>query len=157
MLEIKPMQPHQAKEVKQVLITACQEIFQASEALIRQYDSMSDIDNVQEYYFNNKGTFLVLMDSDRVVGSGAVRRLSNQICELKRMWFLPAYRGQGLGLKMAEMLLDFARTADYQTIRLDTADAQKQAAAIRLYKKLGFYSIERYNDGPCTVFMEKLL
>lgn len=157
MLEIKPMQSHQAEEVKQVLIAACQEIFQVSEALIRQYDSMSDIGNVHKYYFNNKGTFLVLMDSDRVVGSGAVRRLSNEICELKRMWFLPAYRGKGLGLKMAEMLLEFAKTANYQTIRLDTADAQKQASAVKLYKKLGFYSIERYNDGPCTVFMEKRL
>ncbi|MEP0881429.1 GNAT family N-acetyltransferase [Trichocoleus sp. ST-U3] len=118
---------------------------------------MSDIDDVQSHYFDNKGTFLVLIDEERVVGSGAIRRLSDDICELKRMWFLKDYRGRGLGTKMAQMLLDFARITAYKKVRLDTIDEQKQAQALKLYQRLGFYFIDRYNEGHCTVFMEKIL
>lgn len=157
MIEIKPIQLHQIEAVKRVILEVCQEIWQVPEETIRRYDAMSDIDDVRSHYFENNGTFLVLLDDGRVVGSGGIRRLNDDICELKRMWFLKDYRGRGLGMKMAQMLLDFAKTAGYKKVRLDTADAQKQARALKLYKQLGFYFIERYNDSPCAVFMEKIL
>jgi len=157
MIEVKPIQLHQVEEVKRVIFAVCDEIWQVPEAVIRRYDVMSDIDGVQPHYFDNNGTFLVLIDDGRVVGSGAIRLLSTDICELKRMWFLKGYRGRGLGTQMAQRLLDFARTTGYKFVRLDITDAQKQAQAIKLYQRLGFYFIERYNDGPCTVFMEKVL
>ena len=156
-IEIKPIQLHQAEEVKRVIVAICHEIWQLPEDVIRRYDAMSDIDGVQSHYFDNNGTFLVLIDDGRVVGSGAIRRLSDDICELKRMWFLRNYRGRGLGMKMTQMLLDFARKTGYKKVRLDTVDEQKQAQALKLYKRLGFYFIERYNDSSCTVFMEKML
>ncbi len=156
-IEIKPIQLHQAEEVKRVIVAVCHEIWQLPEDVIRRYDAMSDIDGVQSHYFDNNGTFLVLIDDGRVVGSGAIRRLSDDICELKRMWFLRDYRGRGLGMKMTQMLLDFARKTGYKKVRLDTVDEQKQAQALKLYKRLGFYFIERYNDSSCTVFMEKML
>ena len=156
-IEIKPIQLHQAEEVKRVIVEVCHEIWQLPEDVIRRYDAMSDIDGVQSHYFDNNGTFLVLIDDGRVVGSGAIRRLSDDICELKRMWFLRDYRGRGLGMKMTQMLLDFARKTGYKKVRLDTVDEQKQAQALKLYKRLGFYFIERYNDSSCTVFMEKML
>jgi putative acetyltransferase len=157
MIEIKPLQLHQVAEVKRVIVAVCNEIWQVPEEVIRRYDAMSDIDDVQSHYFDNNGTFLVLIDDGRVVGCGAIRRLNDDICELKRMWFLKDYRGRGWGTKMAQMLLDFAMITGYLKVRLDTTDEQKQAQALKLYQRLGFYFIERYNDGPCTVFMEKML
>jgi len=157
MIEIKPIELDQVEEVQQVIVAVCHEIWQLPEEVIRRYDAMSDLDNLRSHYFDNNGTFLVLIDEGRVVGSGAIRRLNNDICEVKRMWFLKAYRGRGLGTKMAQMLLDFARKKGYKKVRLDTADEQKQAQAIQLYQRLGFYFIERYNDSSCTVFMEKIL
>ncbi len=118
---------------------------------------MSDIDDVESHYFNNEATFLVVTDEERVIGSGAIRRLDNDICELKRMWLLKEYRGRGLGREMAQNLLDFARRAGYKKVRLDLLNPQKQTQALKLYERLGFYAIERYNDTPCTVFMEKVL
>ncbi|GAA6618372.1 GNAT family N-acetyltransferase [Scytonema sp. NUACC26] len=109
------------------------------------------------HYFDNNGIFLVLVDNNRVVGTGAIRRFNEEICELKRMWFLKEYRGRGLGKEMAQMLLDFAQKAGYKKVRLDTASQEKQSQAIEFYKQLGFYLIERYNDSLCTVFMEKEL
>jgi putative acetyltransferase len=73
------------------------------------------------------------------------------------MWLLKDYRGRGLGTKMTQMLLDFAQKTGYKKVRLDLLDEQKQIQALKLYKRLGFYLIERYNDGFCTVFMEKML
>ena len=157
MIEIKPIQSHQVEEVKRVIIAVCNEIWQLPEEVIKHYDAMSDLDDVQSHYFDNKGTFLVLIDEERVVGSGAIRRLSDDICELKRMWFLKDYRGRGLGTKMAQILLDFARITDYKKVRIDMIDEQKQAQALKLYQRLGFYFINRYNTSPCNVFMEKML
>ena len=97
------------------------------------------------------------MDEGIIVGSGAIRRLSDDICELKRMWFLKDYRGKGLGWQMAIMLLDFAKKTGYQTVRLDIADELKQSQALKLYKRLGFSAIERYNEGFFTNFFEKVL
>ena len=127
------------------------------EEVIRRYDAMSDIDDVRSHYFNHNGTFLVLIDDGRVGGSGAIRRLNDDICELKRMWFLKDYRGRGLGMTMAQMLLDFARKTGYTKVRLDTNNEHKQAQALKFYQRLGFYFIERYNDSPCSLFMEKIL
>lgn len=157
MIEIKPIQSHQVEEVKRVIVAVACEIWQLPEEAIARYDAMSDIDDMRSHYFDNNGTFLVLIDDGRVVGSGAIRRLNDDICELKRMWFLKDYRGRGLGMKMTQMLLDFARKTGYKKVRLDTTDKEKQAQALKLYKRLGFYFIERYNDGFCTVFMEKML
>lgn len=159
MIEIKPIQPHQIEQAKQIVIAVSLEIWQGTitEADLRRFDSLSDTENVQSHYFDNNGTFLVLVDGEQVVGTGAIRKLDDEICELKRMWFLKAYRGQGLGWKMAQMLFDFAKQAGYRKMRLDLANEERQPGALKLYRQLGFYLIERYNDSPCQVFMERLL
>jgi putative acetyltransferase len=155
MIEIKSPQLQQSEEIKRLIFAVCNEIFQVSEATIRRFDTMSDIDDVYSHYLDNGGTFLVLLDQERVVGSGAIRRLNDDICELKRMWFLKEYRGRGLAKNMAQLLLDFARNAGYKKVRLDLFDEQKQAQALEFYKRIGFYAIAPYNDSFCTVFMEK--
>jgi putative acetyltransferase len=158
-IEIKPIQQHQLEQAKQVVIAVGLDIWQGvlTEDELLCYDSMLDIEDVRSHYFDNNGTFLVLVDGEHVVGTGAIRKLNDEVCELKRMWFLKAYRGQGLGWKMAQMLLDFAQQAGYRKMRLDLASEERQPEAVKLYRKLGFYAIERYNDGPCQVFMEKVL
>ena len=60
-------------------------------------------------------------------------------------------------MKLAQQLLALTQQAGYKRVRLDLVDPQKQAPALRLYKRLGFYPIAQYNHGPGTVFMEKLL
>jgi putative acetyltransferase len=157
MIEIQPIQLHQAEAVKHLVFRVCDEIFQVSEETVRRYDTMSDIDEVGAHYFEKGGTFLVLMDEGRVVGSGAIRRLNDDICELKRMWFLKEYRGRGLAKEMLQRLLEFARRTGYKKVRLDLFDEQKQTQALEFYKRLGFYAIAPYNDSFCTVFMEKVL
>ncbi len=157
MLEIKPIEEHQIEQAKQVVLTVCLEIWQGeiSEADFKRIDPMSDVSDVKSHYFDNRGLFLVLADGDRVVGTGAIRQLEPKICELKRMWFLKPYRGRGLGKKMTQILFDFAKKQEYKKVRLDLASKERQPQAVRFYQKLGFYPIDRYNNSPCTVFMEK--
>lgn len=159
MIEIRPIQQQQIEPAKRIVRTVSLEIWQdaVTEADLQRLDPMVDIEQVQFHYLNNRGLFLVLLDNEQVVGTGAIRKLDDETCELKRMWFLKAYRGQGWGWKMAQMLFDFARQAGYRKVRLDLANAERQSQALKFYKKLGFYPIERYNDGTCDVFMEQLL
>lgn len=159
MIEIRPIKPHQINDAQQVVTTVSLEIWQDILTLeeVQHYDSMSDIENVRSHYFDDQGLFLVLLDNERVVGTGAIRKLEDEICELKRMWFLKQYRGQGWGLKMVQRLFDFARQMGYQKVRLDLASEERQLQALKFYKRLGFYPIERYNDSPCNLFMEMLL
>lgn len=159
MIEIRPIQQHQIEQAKQIVTTVSLEIWQdiLTEEDVRRYDSMSDIQNVRSHYFGNSGVFLVLMDNERVVGTGAIRKLDAETCELKRMWFLKEYRRQGWGWKMAQMLFEFARQVGYRKVRLDLANEERQQQALKFYKRLGFYPIERYNDSLCDVFIEKVL
>ena len=148
-LTIQPLRDSQIEAAKAVIVEVCFEMFGHAPA------KFEDMDEISTQYAAPAGTFLVLMDEERVVGTGAIRRLDEQTCELKRMWFLPAYRGRGYGAKMTEMLFEFARGAGYKRVKLDTLPELE--AANKLYRRLGFHPIERYNDGPGTVFMERAL
>lgn len=101
MIIIKPIEENQIEQAKQIVTTVSLEIWQGelSAVDLQRIDLMSDISNVKSHYFDNRGLFLVLIDRKKVVGTGAIRQLSDKICELKRMWFLQPYRGQGLGKK----------------------------------------------------------
>ncbi len=74
--------------------------------------------------------------------------LGPDICELKRMYVRPAFRGTGLGRRLGAELIAFARSAGYRTMKLDTSTTMH--AAIGLYTSLGFVPCERYNDDPMT-------
>lgn len=158
-IKITTIKQHQVDQVKQLIVGICLEIWKGllNEDDLKRYDSMTDINNVESHYFDNNGTFLVLLDEERIIGTGAIRKLDNQVCELKRMWLVKNYRGKGYSLKIGQMLFDFARQAGYEKVRLDLADEKRQFQALKFYKKLGFYPIERYNDSYCNVFMEMIL
>ena len=147
MVEIRPLRADEVEAAKQVITTVCFEFFGQAPV------DFEDMDDIQRQYSGADGIFLVLVDDGKIVGTGAIRRLDTTTCELKRMWFLKPYRGQGLGRKMAQRLLSFAQASGYKKVRLDTG--QKQEQAVRLYQRLGFYFIERYNDSSCDLFMEK--
>jgi putative acetyltransferase len=114
------------------------------------------MDNVQKTYFDDRGIFLVMTDQDRIIGTGAIRKLDDTTCELKRVWLLFKYHGKGLGYRIIQELLTFAREQRYQRIRLET-DRIDQSRAYNLYKRLGFYEIPRYSDNKEDIAMEMTL
>lgn len=148
-LSFQQLTESQIEAAKGVITEVCFEFFGRSPV------HFEDMDEISIHYTAPYGTFLVLMDDERVVGTGAIRRIDNQTCELKRLWFLPAYRGRGYGTKMAELLFEFGRSIGCHKVILDTSPALQ--AANRLYRRLGFVITKQQDNGPCTIFMEKSL
>ncbi len=150
--------------VRRVLARAFSELFDWSETvdeILARWDAengVADVNDAMNHYLGNRGTFRVVVVDEQIVGMGAVRRLSDEVCELKRMWFLRDYRGRGLGRALAVELTSWARDNGYQLMRLDSGSPPLFAPAHKLYRSLGFVDTERYNDNEyATVWMEKRL
>jgi len=162
MIKIRPIKPDEIHFAKQLIYQVAHKIFQDTRPLeesIAFYESrelLHDMDTVHESYFNNDGIFLVMTDEDQIIGTGAVRKMNHEICELKRVWLLHAYHGQGLGYRMMQELLSFARQKGYLRMRLET-DREAQIRAFEFYKRLGFYEIPRYSDNEDDIAMEMKL
>lgn len=108
------------------------------------------------------GRLLIAMVDGMPAGCIALRALAELgpgICEMKRMYVRPGFRGLGVGRQLAERLLEEAREIGYSVMKLDTDTHEKFAAAIGLYRSLGFVECERYNGDPDpkTIWMEKRL
>ena len=162
MIEIRPIQQSEVPEAKRVIFTVAFEVFREASTLeesIAKYSAqgkLSEMDDVQKNYFENGGTFLVTVDDGRIIGTGAIRWLEEGVCELKRMWLLTEYHGQGLGYRMMQELFAIARNMGYKVIRLET-DRVVQTRAVNFYRKLGFYEIPRFGDDPDDMGMEMTL
>lgn len=162
MIHIRRIEPHEIALAKELIYRVAHQQFQDTRPLeesIAYYESkgeLHDMDDLVQTYFDNKGVFLVMTDESQVIGTGAIRRLDDATCELKRVWLLFEYHGKGLGYRMIQELLAFARETGYRRIWLET-DREGQRRAYDLYKRLGFYEIPRYSDNVDDVAMEMLL
>jgi GNAT superfamily N-acetyltransferase len=102
------------------------------------------------------GWFVLLVDDRRVIGGGGVRRLGEDVAEIKRMWVAPELRGQGLGRRLLEALESAAADLGYGRVRLDTAASMD--AALALYGRAGYRAIPDYNgNGYASFWGEKVL
>jgi len=162
MTEIRPIRPEEATAAKQMIYRVAHEIFNDPRLLeesIAYHESraeLKDMDDIQRNYFENGGIFLIMLDDDQPICTGAIRKLENNVCELKRLWLLTPYHGQGLGYRMLQELFSIAREKGYKRIRLET-DAIHQSRALDFYRRIGFYEIPRYTDRTDEVAMEMQL
>ena len=103
------------------------------------------------------GCLLLAFYGKNFAGCAGLRRLEQGICEMKRMYVRPNFRGKGIGRVMSVRIIEIARAIGYERMRLDTIDTMR--TAISLYKSLGFKKIKpyRYNPVDGASYMELLL
>jgi putative acetyltransferase len=100
------------------------------------------------------GCLLLAEFDGQAGGCIALRRLADGICEMKRLYVAPGYRGTGSGRALVGALMDRAKTIGYRAVRLDTLPSMQNAIA--LYRSLGFKEIAPYceNPVPGALFLE---
>jgi GNAT superfamily N-acetyltransferase len=96
------------------------------------------------------GAYVVVVEDGAAVAGGALRRLSREVAEIKRMYTVPAARGRGHGRRLLAGLEDAARSLGYARVRLDTAATM--APALALYRDAGYEPIADYNGNGYAAF-----
>lgn len=133
--------------------------------LIEQYTASLDLDlsfqNLQHElehlaieYAAPAGAFLLAVEKDAYLGCVGLRLFAEGVGEIKRLYAVPASRGQHIGRRLAEAIVDVAKLRGYKKLLLDTLPAMQRAQS--LYASLGFKPVAayRFNPVPGTVYLE---
>lgn len=163
MIEIRPIRPDEWLTAKTIINRLLHVLFKDprpfEEALAYRESQgwFRDMDDIQKNYFERDGIFLVMTDNDQLIGTGAIRKLEEKVCELRRLFLLIEYEGKGLGYRMLMELMRSARERGYEKMRLETAP-KFLTRATAFYKRVGFYEIPPYEPiHPNDIAMEIIL
>ncbi len=137
--------------------------------LFREYEAWLDVDlcfqsfeeelkTLPGKYAVPTGRLLLAYINEKPAGCVALRKIDDDICEMKRLFVRADFRGAGLGKKLIERLIEAGKIIGYKKMRLDTLP-EKMPRAVALYREFGFQPIAAYYDNPHreTLFMEKSL
>lgn len=133
--------------------------------MLREYEAEIEVDlcfqgfeeelkTLEHVYGPPGGVLFLLREGERIAGCVALRDLGDGVCEMKRLFLRPGFRGEGRGKRCAERIVQTAREMGYAAMRLDTLPAMR--AAIALYRSMGFTEIAQYTENPLegALFME---
>ena len=109
-------------------------------------------------YAQPQGRLLLATREGVTAGCVALHPLRDGICEMKRLYVRPQFRGQGLGKQLADEIIREARAIGYTLLRLDTV-APVMPEAVAMYRKMGFHEIAPYRPNPIegALYMELTL
>lgn len=126
--------------------------------LFREYEKWIDLDlcfqgfedelaNLPGKYATPKGRLFLALADEKIAGCIALRKLEEEICEMKRLFVRQEFRSQNIGRLLIEKIISEAKALGYQKMRLDTYP-QKMAKAVKLYESYGFQEIKPYYENP---------
>lgn len=147
----------------------CEADLDTARALFREYTAALDFDldfqDIEEElaalpgpYARPEGIILLAEVDDEPAGIVALKPFDAPgVCEMKRLYVRPQYRGRGLGRALGTAILEAARRLGYETMRLDTVASMTPAR--ELYRSLGFEERPPYYHNPLddVVYMERVL
>lgn len=105
-----------------------------------------ELKNLPGEYAPPSGTLLIAAVNNIPIGCVALRKLDNEICEMKRLFVKNNYRGMNIGRALIEKLIEKAKSLGYKKMRLDTVPSMQKAQ--KLYCLTGFYVIDAYRENP---------
>jgi putative acetyltransferase len=97
-------------------------------------------------YAAQGGALLVAFDSAEPAGTIALRLLGANSGEVKRLYLRPKFRGQGLGRRLLQAVIDRATEVPYDCLYADTLPSMMEA--LSLYERYGFERVEAYSNTP---------
>lgn len=131
----------------------------------REFDVSFDVNafleqemaKLQQFY-PPSGCLLLAKYEGRIAGCACLRKISNDVGEVKTMYVRPEYRKKGIGRSLLQAIIYQARFYGYAKVKLECAPFAKEAQA--LYHSVGFHNIEPYPESeipekyyPHWVFM----
>ena len=109
-------------------------------------DFAAELERLSVMYAPPAGALLLARAGEAVAGCVGLRKFRDDVCEMKRLYVAPAFRGRHLGRRMAEDIARRARELGYRTLVLDTLGTME--AAQRLYLSMGFKPAASYYANP---------
>lgn len=105
-------------------------------------------------YAPPSGRLYMVYVQEEPAGCVGLRKIADDICEMKRLYVRPLHRGQGIGRQLVLQLIKDARSLGYSKMRLDTLPSMKRAQ--ELYRAMGFKFTDPYrvNPVPGALFLE---
>jgi ribosomal protein S18 acetylase RimI-like enzyme len=101
------------------------------------------------------GRLLLAEYQGQLAGCVALHKLDAEVCEMKRLYLRPQFRGKGVGRGLTETLITEARSIGYRSMRLDTVEPVMKDA-VAMYRRFGFKEIAPYRVNPIAgaLYME---
>ena len=120
-------------------------------------DFEAELSDIESMYAPPRGVIYIATVNGEDIGVGALRPISDQRCEMKRVYVRESARGLGVGKRIIDLLIARATKVGYGSMVLDTLPKLVTARAI--YQGLGFQEIPPYykNPLPGVVYLEKIL
>lgn len=109
-------------------------------------DFQAAMDRFELVYGLPAGCYLLAVLCGQLAGGVGLRKLDDDICEMKRLYVFEEFRGKGIGRQLCEALIQRAIAFGYNRMRLDTLE--RLDSANRLYERIGFYDIPPYRANP---------
>jgi len=116
-----------------------------------------ELDGLKKMYASPDGGIIIAKEASEIIACVAIRKISESVSELKRMYTKPGHQNKGVGKVLLEKALQLAKDCNYAVVKLDTLNYM--LPAIHLYQQAGFYEIAAYyhNPIPTAVYFEKVL
>lgn len=142
------------------------ELIEETRLLFREYEKWLNVSlcfqgfeeeliSLPDKYAAPEGRLYILKYNDNFSGCIALRKIEDDICEMKRLYLKEDIRGKGIGKELVEKIIKDAKDIGYKKMRLDTIK-EKMPNAVSMYERYGFVEIEPYyhNPNPHTLYME---
>lgn len=138
---IRQYQPSDKEEVFQLHVSALKN----ENAYLYKGIWEKDFEDIEGIYLNNRGEFLVGIKDQKIIAMGGLRKMTQDIVELRRMRVDPSFQRMGFGQIILDALEKKALELGYKVIRLNTS--AKSVSAQKFYEKNGYVEIKRETEG----------